>query len=305
VFVGSGFASAWAAGLGTHHKKTELNNSLEKQIPFQRLVVWAQSCYNPKPTHHPLRLTGESVMVVFKAAIAGLTKRLRNRRSLSSFLDDAVQVVHSALNCDFVKILEHVADRQEFVHAASRGWSKNKFIVPATPDTHAGFTILSGRTVYFADLQEETRFTSTDLRSKGVRSGAAVVVESGHGQPAFGLMLCHSKTVRHWGEAETQFLEDISGIISIAISKMISCGVFDSFREPIVIVNEAGNISDFNFTAQQELALDWKDTHNISDLISDGDIKQLTDGVVHQQMKVMQTKILSTRQKVTIHVKES
>ena len=61
-------------------------------------------------------------MVVYKSAIAGLTKKLAHCTTLSDYMDAVVLTVNNVMQCDMTKILEHCPAQDKFVLASSRGW---------------------------------------------------------------------------------------------------------------------------------------------------------------------------------------
>ena len=207
-------------------------------------------------------------MVVFKAAIAGLTKKLAQCATLSEYMDEAVVTVKNVLRCDMTKVLELCPGGNKFVIASSRGWptSNTRLEVPATPDTHAGFTLMQGSAVMFSDSASEERFTSLELAHENVRSGVAVIIESSRVQQ-YGLLLCHARQVRTWLPEELLFLQDVADLIVVAVNKMILNGVFDSLMDPVVIVNEEGEVQDGNAMSAM---LDLEHCRHVRDLISCG-----------------------------------
>ncbi len=72
--------------------------------------------------------------------------------------------------------------------------------------------------VTFGDLDQETRFKSSHLRSyHGVKTGAGVVIPTSSG--VFGVILAYSSVERHFEEYEIAFLKSVANLIGEAVER--------------------------------------------------------------------------------------
>src|SRR5207247_29151 len=91
-------------------------------------------------------------------------------------------------------------------------------VVPATPDTHAGYVLRSPGAVVVEDLAAETRFGSAPLLDvHGVVSGLSVII---HGKERpFGILGAHSARRRAFTSHDVHFLQAAASVLATAIDR--------------------------------------------------------------------------------------
>jgi GAF domain-containing protein len=156
----------------------------------------------------------------FNTALVRLGRLALEPAGLSELLDRATVIIAETLGVDFCKILELLPDGENFVLRAGVGWQDGlvgQAVVPATSDTHGGYTLLTGEPVIVKDLQAEVRFPEPSLlHSHGVTSGMSVVIP---GAEPFGVLPVHTSERRDFSAAELQFLGAAADILGRAIQR--------------------------------------------------------------------------------------
>src|SRR5256712_1419467 len=112
-------------------------------------------------TEETLRATAHQ-----QEAVAHLGQQALAGAPVSELIDAAVALVARVLEVDFSCVLELRAPSRTLVLRAGVGWregSVGRTLVPAAPDTHAGYVLRSPGAVVVDDLAAETRFGSAPL----------------------------------------------------------------------------------------------------------------------------------------------
>lgn len=135
----------------------------------------------------------------------------------------AVEEVASALDVELAKVLELSKDGTGFKLRAAHGFGADlvgKATVPATPETHAGYTLQSREPVVLADLATETRFTGASLLHKHqVTSGVSVPILSTGSEPVYGVLTIHTRERRDFTADDVTFLESVATVLATAIAR--------------------------------------------------------------------------------------
>ncbi len=183
---------------------------------------------------------------------------------LSTLLNQAVMLVSQTLEVEYCHILELLPDGKNFLLRAGVGWKEGRvgeFNMPASSDSQAGYTLLSGEPIVVADLRAEKRFSSASfLQEHGVVSGVTVVI-SAHPRP-FGVLGVHTARQRTFTEDEVHFLVAASTLLAMAVDRQRTepeiqkLAAFAKFNpNPVLEFSSEGNLIYFNDAAQKMAAL--------------------------------------------------
>src|SRR3989449_754338 len=167
-------------------------------------------------TEETLRATAHQ-----QEAVAHLGQQALAGAPVSELIDAAVALVARVLEVDFSCVLELRAPSRTLVLRAGVGWregSVGRTVLPATPDTHAGYVLRSPGAVVVEDLAAETRFGSAPLLDvHGVVSGLSVII---HGKERpFGILGAHSARRRAFTSHDVHFLQAAASVLATAIDR--------------------------------------------------------------------------------------
>src|SRR5437870_3335677 len=167
-------------------------------------------------TEETLRATAHQ-----QEAVAHLGQQALAGAPVSELIDAAVALVARVLEVDFSCVLELRAPSRTLVLRAGVGWregSVGRTVVPATPDTRAGYVLRSPGAVVVEDLAAETRFGSAPLLDvHGVVSGLSVII---HGKERpFGILGAHSARRRAFTSHDVHFLQAAASVLATAIDR--------------------------------------------------------------------------------------
>lgn len=156
-----------------------------------------------------------------QSVIAELGQHALAGLDLYALLDKTVSLVARALQVEYCKVLELLADGKTLLLRAGVGWKEGLIrtaTLPANAESQGGYTLLSSTPVVVEDLRTETRFAaSTLLREHGAISGVSVVI-SGRREP-FGILSVHSTSARRFSQEDIRFLEVVANMIATAIER--------------------------------------------------------------------------------------
>jgi len=155
-------------------------------------------------------------------ALATLGEVALAESDLQKFFNEAVASVADILDVELVKILELVTGDAEMLLRAGHGWPA-EFIgiahVSTGRETHAGYTLASGRPVILEDLATETRFQGTDLlRHQGIVAGVATPIAGRDGR-SYGVLCAHSRKRRKFNDYDISFLSAVANVVAGAIQR--------------------------------------------------------------------------------------
>src|SRR2546426_918920 len=167
-------------------------------------------------TEETLRATARQ-----QEAVAHLGQQALAGAPVSELIDAAVALVARVLEVDFSCVLELRAQSRTLLLRAGAGWregSVGRTVVPAAPDTHAGYVLRSPGAVVVEDLAAETRFGSAPLLdAHGVVSGLSVLIH-GKDRP-FGILGAHTARRHAFTSHDVHFLQAAASVLATAIDR--------------------------------------------------------------------------------------
>ncbi|HZI22598.1 MAG TPA: PAS domain S-box protein [Gemmatimonadales bacterium] len=154
-------------------------------------------------------------------AVAHLGQRALAGAPVDELMTAAVTSASRALDVEFAGLLELRPESRTLLLRAGVGWregSVGRTVLPADPDSHAGYVLRSTGQVVVEDLATDARFGSAPLLSPhGVVSSLSVIVP-GKDRP-FGILGVHSATRREFTVHDTHFLQAIANVLATAIDR--------------------------------------------------------------------------------------
>jgi PAS domain S-box-containing protein len=154
-------------------------------------------------------------------AVAQLGQQALADSDLEAVMNEAVFLVSAALDAEYTKILELLPDQNALLLRTGVGWEADyigQATIPATPDTHAGYTLVRKQPVIMEDLRTETRFTGSFLlHEHGIISGISVSIY-GRERP-FGILTAHTSRRRTFTEDDVNFLRGVANLLATAIER--------------------------------------------------------------------------------------
>ncbi|HZD58538.1 MAG TPA: GAF domain-containing protein, partial [Anaerolineales bacterium] len=173
-----------------------------------------------------------------QAALAELGQRALSRADLETLFDDTVHLVARTLEVEYCEVLELSPDGKELLLRAGLGWREGYIggtKIGVGKESHAGYTLLSSKPVIVTDLNEETRFSPTQLLlDHGVRSGMTVTIP-GKDQP-FGILGMHSTYPRSFYEDDAKFLQAVANLLASSIARIRSEATVRRSRDQLEII---------------------------------------------------------------------
>jgi PAS domain S-box-containing protein len=159
--------------------------------------------------------------IVQQEALATLGQDALVADDLTSLFDEAATLVADSLDCDYTKVLEWSADRDELVLRSGVGWEDalvGQTSVPAGDGSQAGYTLVSAEPVVVVDFDEETRFDDPDLLGDhGVVSGISVVI--GSVTDPWGVLGTHATERREFTAQDVTFVRNVANVLAAAIDR--------------------------------------------------------------------------------------
>ena len=156
----------------------------------------------------------ETVAELGQAALGGTP--------LEDLFELACESVADCLNVEYAKVLEYRPDERDLLLRAGVGWHDGltgTATVSADSESQAGFTLRASSPVVVPDLSDETRFSApTLLTDHEVQSGISVPIAQDEGAP-FGVLGIHSASPRAFSEADGQFVQLVSNVLSDAVRR--------------------------------------------------------------------------------------
>jgi PAS domain S-box-containing protein len=154
-------------------------------------------------------------------AVAHLGQQALAGAPVDELMTAAVTSASRALEVEFAGLLELRPESRTLLLRAGVGWregSVGRTVLPADPDSHAGYVLRSTGQVVVEDLATDARFGSAPLLlPHGVVSSLSVIVH-GKDRP-FGILGVHSATRREFTLHDTHFLQAIANVLATAIDR--------------------------------------------------------------------------------------
>src|SRR2546421_1790815 len=167
-------------------------------------------------TEEQLRVTARQ-----QEAVAHLGQQALAGAPVAELIDATVALAARALEVELGSVLELRPESRTLVLRAGVGWragAVGRTILPADPDSHAGYVLRSTGQVVVEDLATDPRFGSSPLlASHGVVSSLSVLVP-GKDRP-FGILGAHTTTRREFTLHDTHFLQALANVLATAIDR--------------------------------------------------------------------------------------
>ncbi len=154
-------------------------------------------------------------------AVAHIGQRALAGAPPDELIAGVVTIVARVLEVPFASVLELRAESRTLLLRAGVGWRDGvvgRTVLPADPDSHAGYVLRSTGTVVVENLATDTRFGSAPLLAPhGVVSSLSVLVH-GKARP-FGILGVHSGQPREFTIHDTHFLQAVANVLATAIDR--------------------------------------------------------------------------------------
>ena len=195
-------------------------------------------------------------------AIAKLGQFTLKAKNLESVLVQAVNLVATALDVEYCKVLELLPDGRELLLKAGIGWHDELVgvaTVKVDRNSQAGYTLLSSKPIIVDNLLTETRFSGPNLLlDHQVISGMSITI-SGQDKP-FGILGIHTTQHRNFSQDDVTFIQAIANIIAQANERQQAelaleqseekfRAIFDQSFQFIGLLEPNGNLIEANQTA--------------------------------------------------------
>jgi two-component sensor histidine kinase len=213
-------------------------------------------------------------------AVARLGERALAETDLPKFFDELVRTVADILDVELVKILELVPGDAELLLRAGIGWPAAMIgtaHVSTGRESHAGYTLASGRPVVMEDLTTETRFPGTQLlRDQAIVSGISAPIAGRDGR-AYGVLCAHSVKRRKYYDYDVSFLAALSHVVAGAIQRR----QLDQRQELMIreLRHRSGNLFSQLLALFSQTA---KNSRNVSDLVTKYEARVLALANAHR-----------------------
>ncbi len=153
-------------------------------------------------------------------ALAALGQKAIAEPLMSTLLNAAVEVVSQTLRISHAAILEALPEVQAVSLRAKVGWDLplGTRIPDASPETWAGYALVSKAPVVMTDARAESRFLPTSLlEDRGIVCGVTVAIPGPDGP--FGLLAVHATQARDFSQDDVYFCEAVANLIANALER--------------------------------------------------------------------------------------
>jgi diguanylate cyclase (GGDEF)-like protein/PAS domain S-box-containing protein len=158
-----------------------------------------------------------------QGAVAALGRFALEEQRLEAVMDRIADTVAATMGTELCEVLEITPRRSALRLVAATGWPEGQVrraLVPAGPETQAGYTLVHQVPVLTSDIAVETRFAfSAALTEAGGRSGIMVPIAARDG--VWGVLGAHSHAPRRYSPDEAEFLRAVANVISSAVDRNI------------------------------------------------------------------------------------
>ena len=159
-----------------------------------------------------------------QAAIAEFGKQALRTHDLDALLDRACALVAEGLEIEQAKVLEWIPDSEQLLVRAGIGWGPDvvgKVTLGAEEQSPAGFALKTGEPTISEDLTGESRFHVPAVLVEHQIKSAINVIIRGDGPP-FGVLEVDSRQLRHFSQADVDFLQNCANLIAAAIDRLVA-----------------------------------------------------------------------------------
>lgn len=156
-----------------------------------------------------------------QAVIVQLGQRVLVGDSIAELFQVAMGLATAALDVGLSMVLHLSPDNRELRFDDCLGWNDSLMkerVIPVTPQSQAGFTILTNAPVVVDHLPSDVRFEMTQaFKEHQVVSGATVVIQ-GQSKP-YGVFGVHTNQPRAFSPRDVSFLQTIANTLGEAIER--------------------------------------------------------------------------------------
>jgi diguanylate cyclase (GGDEF)-like protein/PAS domain S-box-containing protein len=156
-----------------------------------------------------------------QAAVARFGEHALEGADTSDLMQEAVELAVQLLDVELAGVLQLIAEQGCFILRSALGWPQRAIgeqIALAGAKSQAGFSILTESPVVVSDWSTEVRFECNPvLASRGMRSGASVVIEGRSGP--FGVLSVHSTRAQDYTSGDVDFLQSLANVLADALER--------------------------------------------------------------------------------------
>lgn len=197
--------------------------------------------------------------------VAELGQRALSAPSLSSLMNDAVEITARLLGVECCKVLQLLPSGEELLLVAAVGWDQalvGHRKVGGDDASQSKYTIRDGKPVIVDDLAHEDRFRGSSLLTeRGVVSGMSVLI--GTPERPWGVLGAHAVSHRAFSPDDVTFLQSVANVLGAAVERgrtedeirareRLYRKLIDVLPDEVCIMDEAGRIT---FISQKGLEL--------------------------------------------------
>ncbi len=178
--------------------------------------------------HHditPLKTAQERLRGNFnkQKILTSLSQQALSGVAIDKLLDQSCILLAKTLKLPLTKVLVFKAAENQFLMQAGYGWNEDVVgcaMVPAGPESQAGYTLLVEEPVVVENFRTEDRFTQPALlKSHHVLSGMSVIIQGENPDKPFGVLGVHATEIRSYSADDVMFMQAVANIIGIAVER--------------------------------------------------------------------------------------
>lgn len=156
-----------------------------------------------------------------QSALADLGSLALQKVDLIHVYRTCIELSAKVINFEFSDLAVVLPDHKTSQVVATYGWSKEKMDLNSTSEigkgSHCGYTLASGKMVYFEDIESEYRFDTIHLKKLGIQCGISVLVPQQDDN--FGVLSLHGRNVRRISLKEIHFLQSMANVLGSAVER--------------------------------------------------------------------------------------
>jgi two-component system, cell cycle sensor histidine kinase and response regulator CckA len=154
-------------------------------------------------------------------AVAHLGQQALAGAPAAELIDAAVALAARVLEVELGSVFELRPESRTLRLRAGVGWQAGavgRTVIPADPDSHAGYVLCAAGPVVVEDLSTDPRFGSSPLLAgHRVVSSLSVLVQ-GRGRP-FGILGAHATRRREFTIHDTHFMQAVANVLATALDR--------------------------------------------------------------------------------------